>query len=221
MISSWVSHHDCGESAGEKGRVDVIISYCHVITTPFAAHTMFIGGRGCRSSTRGYAWAWLHKRLKASRRGGEGAGAPAETRRARGGRGEGRGGGGRRRGKPRRRRREQPAPLCRSTSLPQGAAGPPRHAQRPARSRADAEVRGGGEGGVGGLLHLMSSACIDVRPARLVESAATPSGPMPFELRERGRKGAEGAHIYTHCLCHGGRRGAWCGGWTRGRSRDA
>ena len=30
----------------------------------------------------------------------------------------------------------------------------------------------------------MSSVCIDVRPARLVESAAAPSGPMPFELRE-------------------------------------
>ncbi len=48
---------------------------------------------------------------------------------------------------------------------------------------------GGGEGGTKGGRgreggHLMSSVCIDVRPARLVESAAAPSGPMPFELRE-------------------------------------
>ena len=47
-------------------------------------------------------------------------------------------------------------------------------------------MRGGGEGGEGGLLHLMSSVCIAVRPARLVESAVAPSGPMRFELRERG-----------------------------------
>jgi hypothetical protein len=32
--------------------------------------------------------------------------------------------------------------------------------------------------------HLMLSVFIDVRPARLVESAAAPSEPMPFELRE-------------------------------------
>jgi hypothetical protein len=32
----------------------------------------------------------------------------------------------------------------------------------------------------------MLSVCIDVRPARLVESAAAPSEPMPFELRESG-----------------------------------
>ena len=38
----------------------------------------------------------------------------------------------------------------------------------------------------------MSSDCIDVRPARLVERAAAPSGPMSFELRESGREGAEG-----------------------------
>ena len=84
MISSWVSHHDCGESAGEKGRVDVIISYCHVITAPFAAHNMVIGGRGCRSSTRGDTWAWLHKRLKASRGGGEGSWSAGRNEGARG-----------------------------------------------------------------------------------------------------------------------------------------
>jgi hypothetical protein len=37
----------------------------------------------------------------------------------------------------------------------------------------------------------MSSVCIDVRPARLVERAAAPSEPMPFELREREGEGAE------------------------------
>jgi hypothetical protein len=31
--------------------------------------------------------------------------------------------------------------------------------------------------------HLISSVCIDVRPARLVERAAAPSVPMLFELR--------------------------------------
>ena len=33
----------------------------------------------------------------------------------------------------------------------------------------------------------MSSDCIDVRPARLVERAAAPAGPMPFKLRESER----------------------------------
>jgi hypothetical protein len=32
----------------------------------------------------------------------------------------------------------------------------------------------------------MMSTCIDVRPARLVESAAAPTEPMPFDLRESG-----------------------------------
>jgi hypothetical protein len=41
-------------------------------------------------------------------------------------------------------------------------------------------------GGRGGRPHLMSSFCINVRPARLVERAAAPSGPMPFPLREGG-----------------------------------
>jgi hypothetical protein len=43
----------------------------------------------------------------------------------------------------------------------------------------------------------MSSVCIDVRPARLVERAVAPSEPMPLFLRERehkegGREGREG-----------------------------
>jgi hypothetical protein len=38
-----------------------------------------------------------------------------------------------------------------------------------------------------GRLHLRSSVCIDVRPAKLVERAAAPSEPMPFELRESER----------------------------------
>jgi hypothetical protein len=39
--------------------------------------------------------------------------------------------------------------------------------------------------------HPMSSVCIDVRPARLVERAAALSEPMPFSLRERVGEGAE------------------------------
>jgi hypothetical protein len=46
--------------------------------------------------------------------------------------------------------------------------------------------------GGGGRQHLMLSVCIDVRPARLVESAAAPSEPMPFELRGSEREGAAG-----------------------------
>jgi hypothetical protein len=38
-----------------------------------------------------------------------------------------------------------------------------------------------------GRLHLILSVCINVRPARLVERAAAPSEPIPFELRERKR----------------------------------
>jgi hypothetical protein len=48
----------------------------------------------------------------------------------------------------------------------------------------------------------MSSVCIDVRPARLVEIAAAPSEPMPFELREsresrrvRGKRGPGGVDM--------------------------
>ena len=37
----------------------------------------------------------------------------------------------------------------------------------------------------------MLSVCIDVRPARRVESAAAPSEPMPFELRESEREQRE------------------------------
>ena len=50
-------------------------------------------------------------------------------------------------------------------------------------------ARGGesGERQAGGRPHLMSSDCIDVRPARLVERAAAPAGPMPFKLRESER----------------------------------
>ena len=49
-----------------------------------------------------------------------------------------------------------------------------------------------------GRPRLILSVCIDVRPARLVESAAAPSEPMPFELREnrerrdRGFRGKNG-----------------------------
>jgi hypothetical protein len=39
--------------------------------------------------------------------------------------------------------------------------------------------------------HLISSVCIDVRPARLVESAAAPSEPMPFQLWERAERADE------------------------------
>ena len=52
-------------------------------------------------------------------------------------------------------------------------------------AKADAdETCGAVDGGGRGRRHLMSSVCIDVRPARLVQSAAAPSEPMPFELRE-------------------------------------
>ena len=40
---------------------------------------------------------------------------------------------------------------------------------------------GGGEG----RRHLMASVCMDVSPARLVESAEAPAAPMSFALRER------------------------------------
>ena len=36
----------------------------------------------------------------------------------------------------------------------------------------------------------MASDCSDVSPARLVERAAAPAGPMSFELRERTGVGA-------------------------------
>jgi hypothetical protein len=52
----------------------------------------------------------------------------------------------------------------------------------------------------------MSSVCIDVKPARLVESAAAPSEPMRFRLRERGREGAERSEE---------KRGPGEGGWGR------
>ena len=65
-----------------------------------------------------------------------------------------------------------------------------------------------GGGGWGDRPHLMSSVCIDVRPARLVESAAAPSGPIPFSLRERGGEGQKGQrkrgarmHLSSSC-CH-------------------
>jgi hypothetical protein len=41
----------------------------------------------------------------------------------------------------------------------------------------------------------MFSVCIDVRPARLVERAAAPSGPMSFELRESESVGAAGGSV--------------------------
>jgi hypothetical protein len=37
----------------------------------------------------------------------------------------------------------------------------------------------------------MFSVCIDVRPIRLVERAAAPSGPRSFELWEREAEGAQ------------------------------
>jgi hypothetical protein len=83
---------------------------------------------------------------------------------------------------------------------PQSAPGPPRNAQRPAPSRADpdeGEGRRGRRGGRGVRPHLMSSACIDVRPARLVERAAAPSGPMLFELRKSEGEEAEGLEEST------------------------
>jgi hypothetical protein len=43
----------------------------------------------------------------------------------------------------------------------------------------------------------MSSVCMDVRPARLVESAAAPSGPMSFRLQESESEGAEGSEERT------------------------
>ena len=43
----------------------------------------------------------------------------------------------------------------------------------------------------------MLSVCIDVRPARLVERAAAPSGPMLFELQESEGDGAEGSEEIT------------------------
>jgi hypothetical protein len=36
-----------------------------------------------------------------------------------------------------------------------------------------------------GKVYLISSVCIEVRPARLVKRQAALSGPMPFELRVR------------------------------------
>ena len=60
------------------------------------------------------------------------------------------------------------------------------------------ESGGGAARGGGGdcRLDLMARVCMDVSPARLVESAEAPAGPMSFELRERmgaerrdGRKG--------------------------------
>ena len=53
-----------------------------------------------------------------------------------------------------------------------------------------------GEGG--GRRHLMSSVWIKERPARLVESAAAPSEPMSFELRETGREGPHVGYIYRY-----------------------
>jgi hypothetical protein len=47
--------------------------------------------------------------------------------------------------------------------------------------------------GGGDRPHLMSSVCIDVRPARLVERAAAPSGPRAFDLWEREAEGAQGS----------------------------
>jgi hypothetical protein len=44
---------------------------------------------------------------------------------------------------------------------------------------------------------LRSSVCINVRPARLVERTAAPSEPMPFELWESEREGAEGSKERT------------------------
>jgi hypothetical protein len=38
----------------------------------------------------------------------------------------------------------------------------------------------------------MSSDCIDVRPARAVERAVPPPGPMSFRLRESGRREQKG-----------------------------
>jgi hypothetical protein len=49
------------------------------------------------------------------------------------------------------------------------------------------------EGGEGDRPHPMSSVCIDVRPARLVERAAAPSGPSSFALWEREAEGAQGS----------------------------
>jgi hypothetical protein len=58
------------------------------------------------------------------------------------------------------------------------------------------------DGGGGGMRHLMLSVCIDVRPARLVESAAAPSEPMPFDLRESTERAEESKE-------RTGRRGRW------------
>jgi hypothetical protein len=41
----------------------------------------------------------------------------------------------------------------------------------------------------------MSNVFIKMRPARFVESAAAPSKPMPFSLREIGRKGPQEVYI--------------------------
>jgi hypothetical protein len=58
---------------------------------------------------------------------------------------------------------------------------------REGQGKARAEERGGR----GGRRHPMSNVCIKVKPARLVERAAAPSGPMSFALRESQREGAE------------------------------
>ena len=47
----------------------------------------------------------------------------------------------------------------------------------------------------------MASDCSDVSPARLVERAEAPAGPMPFELRGRTGAGArkrDGAGAYVN-----------------------
>ena len=44
----------------------------------------------------------------------------------------------------------------------------------------------------------MLSDWVNVRPARLVESAAAPSEPMSFELREIGREGPQEGYIYMY-----------------------
>jgi hypothetical protein len=45
---------------------------------------------------------------------------------------------------------------------------------------------------VGMRLHPMSSVCIDVTPTRLVERAAAPTEPMPFDLRKSRETGSRG-----------------------------
>jgi hypothetical protein len=49
----------------------------------------------------------------------------------------------------------------------------------------------------------MLSDWVNVRPARLVESAAAPSGPMLFELREIGREGPQKGYIYIYAIIIG------------------